>query len=533
MTFVHLNTHDIRGGAARAAYRLHRGLLAIAQPSLFVCREKFSHDHTVLQVKAGMADQADRAETLMFLHQQSIDNNRTGLSNTLFSLPLLGVDVSQLMLDLDATIIHLHWVAQFQSEATLRRLLALNKPVVWTLHDMWAFTGGCHYSAGCDRYQQRCTACPQLADHTEEWPAAVQADRVNSLSQQNFVIVTPSQWLAACARQSRVLQRARIEVIPYGLETDVFAPMDKPQAKHRLGIPSEGVTLLFGATSAKEERKGFHYLWEAIQICQTDARFQAFVQQGKVMLLTFGTPNDALRSLNLPIHHVGPLEDDAALAQCYAAADLLVLPSLQDNLPNTMLEAMSCGTPVIGFATGGIPDFVKDGYTGRLAAVKDTRHLATTILDCLFDPGLRQRMSGHCREMILQECRLTTQAQRYLALYHELYDQQAEAGRSQMTTAQSSPSKIVGALELPQVTELAAHADHTLMHAERRLLAAQLHALRATLRQAQQQKAALDTQVSQLSTGRGALRTLLKVILRRMGMLDAARWLKTRALRKQ
>jgi glycosyltransferase involved in cell wall biosynthesis len=415
MKIIQVSNSDIQGGAARAAYRLHRGLLALQQSSQVITLHKHSHDPTILQLPSLSISPSHHR-----VQQRHIDQNRTPLSNTSFTLPYPGLDLRhhpELAESIAAAdVINLHWVAYFQSPVTIQTLAQM-KPVVWTLHDMWAFTGGCHYSAGCDRYQHTCAPCPQLQTQND-LPAAVLQDRLDHLP--NLIIVTPSQWLADCARKSRLFRHQRIEVIPNGLETDVFSPLEKSSAKQTLGLNPDAIALLIGADNGNEQRKGFAKLLQALQICLEHPQFQELINAQKFQLLSFGIPHEAIAALNLPIHSFGTLTDDTHLSQIYAAADLFVLPSLEDNFPNTMLESMSCGTPVVAFATGGMTDVVKDGITGRTVPLGDGAAMAAAILDCVLQPEARSQMGETARQMMADRYGLTVQAQQYLELYEDV-----------------------------------------------------------------------------------------------------------------
>jgi glycosyltransferase involved in cell wall biosynthesis len=413
MKIIQVSNSDIQGGAARAAYRLHQGLIELQQDSQMLTLEKRSLNNTVTKLDNPPID--PHSIHLSHIQNRYINQNRSPLSNTSFTLPYPGIDLTHIPAD----IINLHWVAYFQSPVTIHHSLN-QKPVIWTLHDMWAFTGGCHYSAGCTQYQQDCAHCPQLNTDPHGITAAILNDRLDLLSNTPLVIVTPSQWLADCARKSRVLKNQRIEVIPYSLETDIFTPTHRPTAKQELGIANDPIALLIGADNGNEQRKGFAELLEALKICLRNPRFQALITAQKLQLWVFGIPNDRLTDLDIPLHAFGTIHSDRHLSQIYAAADLFLLPSLEDNFPNTMLESMSCGTPVIAFHIGGIPDVVKDGVTGRTVPIGDVAAMAAAILDCVFDEALRSSLGQASREVMAEQYALTIQAQRYLELYEDV-----------------------------------------------------------------------------------------------------------------
>ncbi|MBE9178293.1 glycosyltransferase [Oculatella sp. LEGE 06141] len=438
MKIVQINTYDIQGGAARAAYRLHQGLIQVGQESTMLSRYKVSSDETVKQVYIRSSQSDYRETSLVAIQAHYINANRTYLSNTLFSLPYPGYDLSQRSEIADADVINLHWVALSQSPITLQKLFALGKPIVWTLHDMWAFTGGCHYSAGCYKYTKDCSNCPQLAHDPCNLAAAILEDKLKCLAEANLTIVTPSQWLAHCAKSSQLFKDKRVDVIPYGLEADVFVPSPKQQAKQAIGIHPDTITLLFGAGNGDEARKGFVELIQAIQYCLNHSEFRQLISGTKLELLCFGYPSSLLKALAVPVRSLGNIESDQQLSEVYSAADVFILPSLEDNLPNTMLEAMSCGTPVIGFDTGGIPDLIKDGVTGRLVPLGDTHQLAKAILDTIFQADRREQMGQACRSVIEAGYTMSIQAERYLALYRELHDKRQQFVRIAATAKPSA-----------------------------------------------------------------------------------------------
>ncbi len=417
-----MSTYDIQGGAAIAAHRLHRGLRGLGEDCRMGVRHKSSANDTVIhlspQEEANPSDQEFFLRTVIQGH--CIDSHRTDISNTMFTLPYPGYDIACLPPVQEADIINLHWVSGFQSPITLRKLFSLGKPVVWTLHDQWAFSGGCHYAAGCAEYQTDCTDCPQLADDPFNLPAAVLRDKQALLSPANLTIVTPSRWLASCARESSLFRKLRVEVLPNSLDTDFFTSLPKEGAKKDLGLSTESVTLLFGATDCAEKRKGFSELLTALRLCLAHHDFRTLAEGGRLKILCFGHPDSTLNHSGLPIIPLGYLGSPERVKTAYAGADLFILPSLEDNLPNTILEALSCGTPVVAFATGGIPEVVKDGENGRLAPVGDSQALARAILSLVLHPEESAQMGRNGRNLMVEEYSLPIQAKRYKNLYQEL-----------------------------------------------------------------------------------------------------------------
>ncbi len=259
-----------------------------------------------------------------------------------------------------------------------------------------------------------------MADDPFNLPAAVLQDKGVLFKDANLTIVTPSRWMAECAKKSRLFRDLRVEVIPNSLETDLYAPLPKPEAKEKLGLEKDRVTLLFGGEDGNEKRKGFQELMAAIRYCLKDTGFQDLVEAGKLRLICFGRPNDEIASLGIPVDSLGYLDSEEKIRNAYAAADIFVLPSLEDNLPNTVLEAMSCGTPVAAFETGGIPEMVKDGVTGQLVPIGDSEKLAQALLALIFSPEKRDAMGEACRKQIEADYPLQVQARSYAQLYEGL-----------------------------------------------------------------------------------------------------------------
>jgi len=426
LKILQISTSDIQGGAARAAYRLHQGLRLINQDSLVLAKQRTSEDSFVCSVEdLGYAETISNDHMLYGEIQDNyIDDNRTDISNTLFSYPYPEFNLTKIEQVKQADILNLHWIARFQSAETIASLLALGKPVVWTLHDMAAFTGGCHYSAGCQRYQNNCDACPQLEVDKYNLPAIILEEKLKHLSAySNLTIVTPSHWLADCARSSKLFQNNRIEVIPYGIDTDVFKPVAMATAKKHLNISDEEITILFGADYSIEKRKGVDLLVLALSQCLKNDSAQKLLRERRIKILNFGhsCPSlDAIKESGVPIISLGYVSSDEELSYIYSAANVLLLPSLEDNLPNLLLESMSCGTPVIAFATGGMKDLIDDRETGRLVDIENVDAFSEAILDSLINPGKYEEMGLKARLKIEKGYSLVHQANRYLNLYTNL-----------------------------------------------------------------------------------------------------------------
>jgi len=420
MKILQISTYDVRGGAARATYRLHRGLREMGQSNHTLVRYKETDDASISGVTIKQAMDPNSFFLNVPIQEHYISAHRTDISNTLFSLPYPGYDLSGVPLVQNADVINLHWVAQFQSPVTLKNIFASGKPVVWTLHDQWAFTGGCHYSGGCEGYRKACQKCPQLSKDPFSLPETMLSDKETLFKNANLTIVTPSRWMGRCAGESRLFKSLRVEVIPNSLETDLYFPIPKDRAKKRLNIRHDAVTLLFGAIDGAEKRKGFFELVDAMRFCLENDFFQDLLGKDQLRLICFGSPNEKLESMGIPFVSLGKLGTDEEIRDAYSAADIFLLPSLEDNLPNTVLESMSCGTPVVAFDVGGVSDMITDGINGHLVEAFDIRQMSETIVYLAVDSDKRAAMGKAGHERVLTDYALNFQAKHYLDLYEDL-----------------------------------------------------------------------------------------------------------------
>jgi glycosyltransferase involved in cell wall biosynthesis len=296
------------------------------------------------------------------------------------------------------------------------RVVPPRTPVVETLHSMESFTGGCHYTWGCEKHKDRCGACPQLGSNNPEDLSRQIWDRKNRVLQavnpKRLHIVTPSRWLADEAMASSLLQKFPITVIPLGLDTEKFAPRDRRLARETLGVAPDALAILFVAYQMDRPAKGFAFLIQALQ---------GLKQLADVLLISVGNHPPAVQ-VPVPNIHLGAINNERILSLVYSAADVVVVPSLQDNFPQTPLEAMACGIPVIAFAVGGLLDSVRPGLTGLLVPPKDVAALRAAITDLLGDPPKRARMAVNCRHVAVSEYNSDLQARRYITLYERMLD---------------------------------------------------------------------------------------------------------------
>lgn len=409
MKILHLSTSDIEGGAARAAYRLHRGLQAAGATSQMLVRAKLSSDKTILADRSPLTKLGPATSGLPLRFYPRHERS-------LFSSQWFPDAIAPKVRALNPDIVHLHWICNgFLQVETLAKL---HKPLVWTLHDMWTFTGGCHYSGDCDRYTQSCGACPQLQSQ-QSWDLShwVHQRKAKSWKDLNLTLVSPSQWLADCGRSSPLFQNCRIEVIPHGLDLCSYRPIDPEIARQLLNLPTDKQLVLFGASpgTTGDKRKGFHLLQPALQYLN-----QSGWQEHLELVVFGGTQPENPIDLGFQTHYLGQFHDDLALALVYSAADVMVVPSVQEAFGQTASEALACGTPVVAFNATGLSDIVAHQQTGYLAKPFAIEDLAQGIAWVLENPERHQKLRCNAREKAEQEFSLELQAKRYCALFEEI-----------------------------------------------------------------------------------------------------------------
>lgn len=298
-------------------------------------------------------------------------------------------------------------------------LLARGHVLVYRLSDMWALTGHCAYSYGCERWRIGCGRCPHLDDYPSlaRDTTALNFRLKRALYERTALhVVAPSSWTERLARESPLLGRYPVTRIPNGVDLATFRPQDRGGARRELGLPCDRPVILFGGTEA---RKGGALLAQTVgALRETTA--------GRVIVISVGV--EQLTVPGIETRALGAIRDDRRMALAYAAADLFVLPTVADNLPNTVLESMACGTPVASFDVGGVSDAVRHLDTGWLAPAADAAGLAVGVARLMADAALRGRLGHRGREIAVAEYSLELQAGRFAALYRALVPGRASSG---------------------------------------------------------------------------------------------------------
>lgn len=416
MKILHVNTNDIEGGAARAANRLHKGLLQKNIYSRMIVNNKKTDDFTVITLNTNKLERI-KTKIRLFLDEKlkSIYFKRLKVtwSCNLFCNKSLVNFINKSNFD----IVHFHWINA--SMLSIKDIKKINKPIVWTMHDMWPFTGGCHYSDNCVLYKEDCNKCKQLSNKKDTFLSGyILKEKYSSYKKKSIVYVTPSEWLEKCSKESFLLKNSNIKVIPNGIDLKIFKKLDKNFCKKILNLDLSKKYILFGAmTSTSDKRKGYDLLKRALSFFKE----KFYLKDKDIVLLVFGA-NKPQNNENLPfdINYLGQISDDITLNIIYNSADVFIAPSREDNLPNTIVEAISCGLPCIAFNIGGMPDLIKHKKNGYLAKPFDIKDLAKGINFVLEDENRWNSLSENALNKAQRDYDINVVSDKYIDLYKKI-----------------------------------------------------------------------------------------------------------------
>lgn len=412
MRILSINSIDKKGGAARAAHRLHHGLIENGINSQMLVQKKTCDETSIIGPSSGkekflslFRPDLDTAVRKM-IHRKPI---KSEFSINSFPFTSFLSSINKIAPDL----VHLHWING--GMIRIEQLAKMEHPIIWTLHDMWAFTGGCHYSSGCKKYKTHCNSCSQITSNKYKDISYKTFERkFKSWGELDLTIVTPSKWLGKCATESVLLKHFPIKTISNGLNLQSFRPIDSSVSRQTWNLPNKDTKLiLFGAMSAtSDKRKGFDLLHESIEYLYDNI-------SDKVEVLIYGaseplTPPD----FKFPVRYLGTINDDISLALLYSAVDLMVVPSREDNLPNTVMESIACGTPVVAFDIGGMPDMIDHKKNGYLATAFDCEDLANGLQYIMSSDASEIRKNARKKAEETFDIRQT--AQEYTKLYKKI-----------------------------------------------------------------------------------------------------------------
>lgn len=425
---VHINTYDGNGGAGRACLRLNNALLAENIDSKVIVHYKFGKNAAILSFNLNAVQKAYTAAMIIFeriLAKRLLKPaKRTPFSFTWFGRSVINhPDVKA------ADVIHLHWVNHsFLNPQHLAELQKLNKPIVWTFHDSNAFTGGCHVRYTCDHFVRQCGHCPLLKKAgPDDASHKIWQQKHDAYRQLNFNVIAPSAWMLASVLRSSLMHDKPALQIPNTLETAIFKPANRVEAKRQLGLPEDKFIFLTGfMPSRKDLHKGTSYLLESLELLKERLGLNA----DQVELVVFGNRNAKdVPDFSFQTSFLGTINDDAKLAMCYAAADAFLIPSLEDNLPYTVMESLSCGTPVVAFTTGGIPDMVTHELNGYLAEYRSSASFADGMewaINHADKPALQQQ----ARQAVMDKYAEPVIAQKHIQLYNQLLNKPQTGGHN-------------------------------------------------------------------------------------------------------
>ena len=397
MKILIVNTFDIKGGAARAAYRLHNALLENGINSKMLVQSKFSDDNNIIGPKNLFYKIFNRLRPRLDKLFSTFLNN----TPTLFSSNILPFsNIIKLINDENPDIVHLHWITGGMIK--IEDLLKIKSPIIWSLHDNWAFTGGCHVKWECENYNSKCGKCPLLRSNNDE-----DYSRYNFLRKQriyklikNLTIVGLSNWISDLALNSQLLGQKNIICIPNPIDTDIFFyqnKYDKRRIKKIIG---------FGAVDPNSDvNKGFSELYQSLKRLSSEYK-----------LVVFGSENKESKYFDKETKYLGYIEDDDELRKFYNSVDVFVVPSKQENLSNVIMESMSCGTPVVAFDVGGNSDMIEHKVNGYLVKPFDIDDLSNGI-QWVLDNNIDNKLSKYSRQKILKNFDKKIVVKKYIDLY--------------------------------------------------------------------------------------------------------------------
>jgi glycosyltransferase involved in cell wall biosynthesis len=407
MNTLFISTSDLHGGAAIAAFRLMNALQTKGMNVKMLVRDKRSSNRNVIEV----GNKNKNKWNFLWERGKIFLANRFSQKNLFdISIANTGVSVTTLPEFQHADIIHLHWINQgMLSLKELKNIFTSGKKVVWTMHDMWPFTGICHHAGDCANYQQACGLCPYLVDATpHDLSNKIFKQKQVAYSSRNITFVACSNWLKDLAKKSPLTTDHTVVSIPNPIDTEYYYPKDKIDVRKKMRLPIHKKIVLFAAVKTSDKRKGTDYLIEASHIIKQHT--------DNVLFLIAGNNGKEIENrLALPAQSIGFVAPEN-MPDVYNAADVFVTPSLQENLPNTIMEAMACGTPCVGFRIGGIPEMIDHLETGYIAEYKNADDLAKGLFWTLFEADTKT-LSANAREKTLKAYAQEKIAEQYKKIY--------------------------------------------------------------------------------------------------------------------
>jgi len=436
MKILIVSASDLDGGASRCAYRLHNGLIDTGVDSHMLVWNKKSHHYAVhgpnKKQKAINFLQKYSEKKLLSLYK-----NKIPYAN--FSPGLISHQLISRINKIKPDIVNLHWICG--ASVSLGALGKIRQPIVWSLHDMWPFTGGCHYDYDCQKYTTGCEACPVLGSHKSyDLSKYIFNKKLKTYKRKKDIFLVPSSnWLGEKAAHSVLLQGHPMNVIHTGLNLNIFKPIQQRLARNILNLPQNRKLVLFGSLhGTADERKGFSFVPKTINLLKN--------HNIDLVLLGDFNPSDTRDLVHIPVHLKGVLHDEETLALLYSAADVILLPSIQENLANICLESLACGTPVVAFDIGGNSDMISHKNNGYLAQPFDAHDMAHGIEWVLECDERWEYISHEARKTAEQKFDAKIIAYQYQQLFNKIYDssfsleEDSEGNYNQQNTSNISVS---------------------------------------------------------------------------------------------
>lgn len=416
MRVLLINTSDRIGGAAIAANRLMESLKNNGIKAKLLVRDKQTDEISVVGLKKSWTN------IIKFVWERFIIWKANHFKkDNLFAVDIanVGTDVTLLPEFKQADVIHLHWINQgMLSLKIIRKILLSGKPVVWTMHDMWPCTGICHHARECTNYETECHNCQYLTNNgsAHDLSYKIFKKKKKLYKEAPIVFVACSHWLEDLAQRSALLAGQNIISIPNPINTNLFHPNDKKEARIKSMLPQKGKLLLFGSVKISDKRKGIDYFIESCKIL--NEKYPTL--KDELGIVVFGNQSQMLEHI-LPfrVYPLNFINNDHDLVNVYNAVDLFVTPSLEENLPNTIMEAMACGVPCVGFNIGGIPEMIDHLHNGYVAQYKSSEDFANGIYWLLTNPDY-QEISELANHKAVQNYSESAVAKRFIEVYNKI-----------------------------------------------------------------------------------------------------------------
>lgn len=415
MRVLMLNTFDVEGGAARAAYNLHKALRGQRIDSQMLVQTRTSGDASVYERDTRLAKALGIFRPYLDMLPLLLYRKR---HQAHWSVEWFPTRINRQIRALNPDIIHLHWICR--GFIHVPAPASFQKPVVWTLHDSWPFTGGCHIPDNCTGYRVKCGCCPQLGSgYSWDLSRWIWRRKRGFWKDINLTLVAPSRWLADCAQSSSLLRQRRIEVIHNGIDLNQYRPVEKQEARKIMHLPQERKLVLFSAMNATYDRnKGFRYLETALRNLAADG----WHDRMELMVVGQSVPSVPVDA-GVPTRFLGVLKDETSMRLVYSAADVTVMASAQENLPNSVMESLACGTPVVAFNVGGVSHLIEHQENGFLAKPFSIEEMSVGISFVLSDENRWRRLSARAGRKIENEFGIHRVAQQYVTLYKRLLNE--------------------------------------------------------------------------------------------------------------